>query len=181
MNISKLQFYKRTIAVVKDLPQLLEDNSRIWTYLQFYSHMNMHEAWNYLQTDAYPLIVPVMNLINRNNKYDIWGNTPPHKTYIEISENLLKDFEEVKPEKDVYDLGFMVAVTLLHELVHYSRNHHNIKEMDGEEPGTAFEIAAFGNYIEVNNASANNHYQKSFKHLKRIIEKDEKITNKAHY
>lgn len=184
MDIEQIKQYTRAVAVVNDLPRLLSDNDKIWISLKYYTKSDYNSVSHYIKTNTMPKIVPVLNLVIHSTP--CFGHTPTKDnmpnvgTGIEINQNLLQDLQSAKLKSTIYDTAFLLAVTLLHELVHYIR-YLKKQNPDGFEWGSGFENYAFGNIINEINAGIFNSYQHSFTNLKWAIRNDKIINDSNKY
>jgi len=184
MNIAEIKQYRRSVAVVQDLPQFLRDNDKVWTYFQYHTKSDYGQVVNLLKTNAKPLIVPVNNLRDSRG-LSCWGKTPCRPedplrgVAIEITRSLLVGLEMAKLKSTIFDTGFFLATTLLHELVHFTRALNKLPA--DKEYGEGFVVDSFGGVIGDTNAAFYNRYQHSFINLKWEIRHDEVINNSNKY
>jgi|GEM_PF-2472193 len=168
--------YSRAIATIKDLPNFLYDNPKIYAYFLHQTKTNYHELIDLLKiAKKEPQLFPVLNLKDKYGR-SCWGITKLSPRIILIRQNLLNGLEQAKLETTIYNTSFLLAVTILHELIHYLRIAKNLD--DGQyESGNDFERWSFGATINLDNAKTLNKYQHSFNNLKWLIKRDKNITH----
>lgn len=167
MNTHQITSYKRATAVVKDLKNLVDRNPLIRKNFLAYSGSSTRQLYNLLNESASPVIVPVLNLVSKN-QLPVWGvfNAGYNPNAIRIRLNLINGLELAKLEGTIYNTGFLLAVTILHELIHYCRYHNKIDQKDNYyEYGSGFESYTFGSIIDDTNAYRFNKFRSSFSHL----------------
>lgn len=175
MRLENADSYPRTYAVLKDIRSLCLNNSRVWRSFQLHSKATRNEVSQILSLGTRPDIVLVTNLTSErgNTSYGIFNGTFGSQT-IRIRKNVILGLEQAKLEETIFGTGFFLAITILHELVHYFRYHKKLKN-DVWEYGLGFERDAIGFTIELDNIGSKYlEFKNNFDHLRSELRKTKK-------
>ncbi|WP_177169154.1 hypothetical protein [Flavobacterium terrigena] len=150
--------YPEFTKMLKNLKSNVQNNPIILNKLILYSGLTQNQVLEKLTFGQGPLIKFVPNLTGPSGpNYGNFDHDTPN--IININANFALGMEVAQLDSTVQATGFLMAITILHEFVHYG-NHLTDFDTNGNEMGNMFEIGSFGVLITKSNAG---HFYTQFK------------------
>lgn len=142
--------YPKFTSMVKNLKTTVINNPIILNKLIQYTGLSQSQILNKLTFGQGPQIELIPNLTGPSGPN--FGNFD-HDTpeVININENFALGIDSAYLESTIQATSFLMAITILHEFVHYG-NHLTGFDTNGNEMGNLFEIGVFGVIITKDNA-----------------------------
>ncbi|OBS12696.1 hypothetical protein ATE49_04230 [Elizabethkingia miricola] len=153
MKISDQQKYPRFTEMVKGLKSYVQNNSIILEKLIKISGLTKTQVLDRLTTGKGPSINVVPNLKDKNGNivYGKFVYKDPNSIY--MNETYISKLENASIDIDIEASTFLLAVTILHEFVHYGNNVTGSFPAGGKEAGKLFENEVYGVVITEENAA----------------------------
>ena len=144
--------YPRFRAVVANLKSLVENDEVILFSLITWTGLSKADILNHLTFGQGPLIIikDIVNQFGNTKVYGSFNKTTPNQ--LNISKSFVLGLEGAKLGTTQEATAFLLAVTVLHEYVHYGDFQTGDLTPPGVEEGTQFEKQAFGIVVSKQNA-----------------------------
>jgi len=166
LDVSALSKYPKFKALASDLPNCLKKYPNITKALAYYTGFSEATILQLMEPGKGPKIVTVPDLKNSFG-VSLYGKYDAETKTILINENFAKGFEVAQSETTIQATALLLAITTLHEFVHYGRDQNKLSDLfNGYEAGWTFEmnIDPSGTGINKNNAVKwINYYPYNFK------------------
>ncbi|WP_407490338.1 hypothetical protein [Elizabethkingia anophelis] len=153
MKLSDQQKYLRFTEMVRGLKSYVQNNSNILESLVKISGLTKAQVLDKLTFGKGPLINIVSNLKDKNGNivYGKFMYKDPSSIY--MNETYISKLENATTDIDIEASTFLLAVTVLHEFVHYGNNVTGNFPAGGKEAGKLFENEVYGVVITEENAT----------------------------
>lgn len=166
LDVSALSKYPKFQALASDLPNFLAKYPNITQALAYYTGFTTSDILQLMQPGKGPKVVTIPNLTDANG-VGLYGHYDADTKTIQINENFAKGFEVAQSETTIQATALLLAITTLHEFVHYGRDQNKLSDLyQGYEAGWTFEMNIDPNKtgIDKNNAVKwINYYPYNFK------------------
>lgn len=147
------QLFPRFYEVLSKLPEYLNTNPKILDGLVESTGMTKSEILKNLDINT-----PLGQVFAERTLKDAYGQVG-HKSVTYIDKSLLKTFETLQTPAYIQGTSFLLAVTVMHEFVHWGRSHNHLPTLTkGYESGAYWEMNTFG--MDINKNSAYENYKK---------------------
>ncbi|MCQ4142657.1 hypothetical protein [Chryseobacterium sp. EO14] len=148
-KVDQLKYPKFT-ALVKNLKTEVQNDPIMLNRLVELSGLNQQQVLASLNFGQGPSIKLVPNLTGPSGPN--YGNfNPANPTYINVNLNFVLGLEQVSLSSSRRATAFLLAVTILHEFIHFG-NYVTGYDTQGNEMGNLFEISSYGVIITHYNA-----------------------------
>ncbi|KFF17190.1 hypothetical protein [Chryseobacterium sp. JM1] len=137
--------YPRFTQIVKDLKSYVQNNPLILNKLVEISGMSKNQVLDKLTFGQGPQIELIPGLKYKNDPvFGLFNSTTSEILY--INENFTLGLQQASTTSTIEATSFLMAVTMLHEFVHYG-NYLTGFDPDGDESGELFENSVYGMII----------------------------------
>jgi hypothetical protein len=141
LDVSALGAYPKFKALASDLPGFLKKYPNVTKALAYYTGFTEAQIITLMQPGKGPKVIAVPNLKNPRTGNDLYGEYDPATKTISINANFAKGFEVAQSENTIQATGLLLAITTLHEFVHYGRDVNKLTDLvDNNEAGFTFEM-----------------------------------------
>ncbi len=141
--------YPRFTDLVKNLKVFVKQNPKVLSALQYWSGFSKQQIIDHLSFGQGPTIKLESTIpIHGTNFYGVYEKS---SSTIKINLAYVQLLELINIERYKEGVAFLLAVTLLHEYVHFGTTHNNISE-GGYDFGYGFENDVFNVIVENSNA-----------------------------
>lgn len=148
-KIDQLKYPKFT-TIIKNLKSEIENNPATLNRIVELTGLTQSQVLGSLTFGQGPTIRLVPNLTGPSGPN--YGNfNPKEPTYLNINLNFVLGLEQASLSSTVHATAFLLAVTILHEFIHFG-NYISGYDTNGNEMGNLFEIATYGIIITHHNA-----------------------------
>ena len=160
IDVTHLSDYPAFKSMVENLPTFLTQNPEVLNSLSRYTGFSKAKIMQLMQPGKGPKVELVSNLSDTNGN-ELLGHYDRANKILQIRKELIVGLDKVQSPKRYKALGMLLAITTLHEFVHYGRDINKLSIrllMNGisYEPGLLFELSISPpynyNYISRNNA-----------------------------
>lgn len=138
--------YPKFTQIVKDLYNFVKNNSQVMNALKQWSGLSESQILDKIRFGYGPAII----IKDMTGKYGYF-NRYENPNVINIDASWVRGLEAVNDNSRREAIGFLLAVTILHEFVHQARAENGLDR--NYEYGFAFENMAFGLIINESNAA----------------------------
>lgn len=142
--------YPKFAELVRNLSSYVQNNQNVMKALLAYSGFSATKIKELIKFDSGPIV----SVTETNEKW--YGNYDKTTQTLQIKASWVRGLENANLATTEQATAFLLAVTVLHEFVHYGRDVTKLGErINGirYEFGQGFEVAAFGAVIGAWNAS----------------------------
>ncbi|WP_139368967.1 hypothetical protein [Elizabethkingia meningoseptica] len=153
MKLSDQRKYLRFTEMVKGLKSYVQNNSNILESLVKISGLTKAQVLDKLTFGKGPSISIVSNLKDKNGNVVYGKFVYKEPNSISINETYVSKLENASTNIDIEASTFLLAVTVLHEFVHYGNNATDSFPAGGKEAGKLFENEVYGVVITEENAT----------------------------
>jgi hypothetical protein len=136
--------YPKFTNMIKNLKTFVKNNPKVLNALQAYSGFTKQEILNKLTYGKGPTI----KIADMTGKY---GYYSPYSKVLNIRASYIRGLEQSSLQSTQEATSFLLAVTVLHEFVHYGTAHNEISE-GMYDFGLGFERDAFNVIVSKDNA-----------------------------
>ena len=140
--------YPRFTKMVKNLKSFVKDNPKVMNALQIYSRFSKQDILNHLTYGNGPTI----KIEEMNGRFGFFNKANGNST-IHIRASYVRGLEKAYLQSTQEATAFMLAVTILHEYIHYGTSRNNISEGKWDF-GIGFEKDAFNVIVDDDNAGS---------------------------
>jgi hypothetical protein len=137
--------YPKFTNLVKNLKTFVKSNPKVLNALQAYSGFSKQQILDYLQFGK----GPVIKIEEMTGKYGFFG---PYSKVLNIRASYVRGLEQASYQSTQEATAFLLAVTILHEFVHFGTDSNKITSDGLYEFGSGFERDAFNVIINKDNA-----------------------------
>lgn len=138
--------YPRFTNMVKNLKTFVKENPKVLTALQTYSGFTKQQIIDHLTFGKGPLI----KVVELHDVFATYNGTKMPEI-LQIRASYVRGLEQSQLQTTKEATAFLLAVTILHEFVHYGTTHNNISE-GVYDFGFGFERDAFNVIVNEKNA-----------------------------
>lgn len=138
--------YPRFTNMVKNLKTFVKENPKVLTALQTYSGFTKQQIMDHLTFGKGPLI----KVVELQDVFATYNGTKMPEI-LQIRASYVRGLEQSQLQTTKEATAFLLAVTILHEFVHYGTTHNNISE-GVYDFGFGFERDAFNVIVNEKNA-----------------------------
>lgn len=139
--------YPRFTNMVKNLKTFVKNNPKVLNALQKWSGFTKQQILNHLTYGQGPKI----KIEEMSGRY-AWYKKRPGENTLRVRASYVRGLEAAFLESTKEGTAFLLAVSILHEYIHFGTTHNNISE-GKYEFGSGFELDAFNVIVEDTNAN----------------------------
>jgi hypothetical protein len=148
--------YPRFTNLVKGLSTYVKNQPSVLKALELYTGFYQYQIFEKLRFGYSPTIIvkDIPNTSWGDRRYGYFDNNE-NPNVLNINKSVVLGLEQSNLESTKLATSFFLAVTVLHEFVHYSRFNNGLSEVISGveyEFGFGFELQAFGVIVELTNA-----------------------------
>jgi len=140
--------FPRFTKMVKNLKSFVKDNPKVMNALQIYSRFSKQDILNHLTYGNGPTI----KIEEMNGRFGFFNKANGNSS-IHIRASYVRGLEKAYLQSTQEATAFMLAVTILHEYIHYGTSRNNISEGKWDF-GIGFEKDAFNVIVDDDNAGS---------------------------
>jgi Metallopeptidase toxin 3 len=159
IDVTNLADYPAFKSMVENLPAFLNQNPEVLKSLSRYTGFSKTKIMQLMQPGKGPKVELVSNLTGSGQP--AFGQYTPGTYILKINKELVIGLDKVQSPNRYRALGMLLAITTLHEFVHYGRDVNKLTSripMNGTtyEAGLMFElsISPLNNYQYINRNNA---------------------------
>lgn len=145
LDTAGLSSYPKLKTLVTNLPGFLQQYPNIVNALSYYTGFSTTKVLRLIKPGAGPKIQIVSNLTSANGQ-SLFGHYDEATKTLEINESLARGLEAAQLTKTIQATALLIAITALHEFVHYGRDVNHLSDVyvdpqngESSEAGWTFE------------------------------------------
>lgn len=147
MTAEQQKMYPRLTVLVKNVYEYVNKNADVMYYLKTFTGLTESQILDKIRWGRGPTV----NVTEMTGRYGFFNANNPN--VINISASWARGLEAANLAETQEATSFLLAVTVLHEFVHYGRNAAGeLASPNGVEFGFSFEQSAYGVFITKENA-----------------------------
>ncbi len=150
--------YPKFYEVLTKLTEFLEANPKVLSTLAEDTGLTKEQVLNFMDIKSPEgQIIKAAQFVLKDPKQFRFGQSGYPNSYINV--DLIKTFETLQTPAFIQGTSFLLAVTVMHEFVHWGRSHNSLPTYTKDyESGSYWEMNTFG--MDINKNSAYENYKK---------------------
>jgi hypothetical protein len=139
LDASALEAYPKLKAIVEDLPNFLKKYPNVLKALAYYTGFSEKTIMDLMQPGKGPKVIAAENL-NSSDGRILYGMYNRDTDVLSINANFARGIEIAQSENTIQATGLLLAITTLHEFVHFGRDVNKLSVLINDfEAGWTFE------------------------------------------